>query len=114
MVRPDCHTDIPFKLVEQTLQLEYPLARNDNLPAALPRLFQCEIAQRQPVPIGRHGAHVTLAYLDQHAVQEVTHILLGHGEAGAVQQLLERLAVKPGRHFGRRSLHRRKIRGRQR
>ena len=40
--------------------------------------------------VGRHAAQGVLAQVEQQAVEVVAHVLLRHGEGGALQQLLER------------------------
>ena len=71
---------------EQTCQLEDALARHDHLVAIGVWDVRAERAHRQAMSVGGHGAQHAGVDLQQHAVQVVAHILLGHGETGPLDQ----------------------------
>src|SRR5690606_36773045 len=76
--------------LEQALQFLHALARDDDLALVLHRRFQRGVAQGQTVAIGGHAAQAGVGQVEQQAVEVVAHVLLGHGEGGALDQLLER------------------------
>ena len=77
MIRPQHHVHRPFPC-QQALQLEDPFARHDDLLFLQLRPFEHRLAQRQPVPIGRHRANMLPTCFQQHPVQVIPHILLRH------------------------------------
>ncbi len=64
--------------------------------------------------IGGHAAQGAVGQVEQQPVEIIAHVLLGHGEGGALDQLLQR-RFRHGDALGRFDLvHRGEIIGRQR
>ena len=82
--------DLPVTPLEQPLQLMHTLARQDQLSPGLDRLRQLRFAQRQAVTIGGDAAEHIGIEIHQQPVQVIAHILLGHGEAGSLDELAQR------------------------
>ena len=78
--------DVAILLSEQTCQLQDTFARHDHLMLAILLDGRLHGTHGQAVAIGGHGAQQAALYFQQHAVEVVAHILLGHGEAGALDQ----------------------------
>src|SRR3989338_261240 len=78
--------DAAILLSEQTSQFENTFARHDDLMTfnLLDRRFHG--AHGQAVTVGGNGAEDSGLYFQQHAVEVITHVLLGHGKAGAFDQ----------------------------
>ncbi|MOA03363.1 hypothetical protein D3C78_1228660 [compost metagenome] len=113
MVLAEDDADRLVRRGEQARQLEDALARHDDL--VLVGLLDAgfQRAQRQAVAIGGDRAEAAGVDLQQHAVEVVAHVLLGHGEAGALDQPAQ-LALRHGE--GQRTLaflHRGEVVGRQ-
>ena len=75
---------------DRELELGHALARHDDLALAGDRAIQRGLAQRQPMAVGGHAAQARIAQVEQQAVEVIAHVLLGHGERGALDQLLQR------------------------
>ncbi|MNQ44405.1 hypothetical protein D3C85_581590 [compost metagenome] len=86
MVLAEDDTDFTVLLGKQTGQFKNTLARHDNLVAL--DTFDAGIhgAHRQAMAVGGYGTQDAGVHFQQHAVEVVAHILLGHGEAGALDQ----------------------------
>ncbi len=90
MVCPEHHVDRAFTR-QQPLQFQYAFARHDDLLLVQTRPVQLRLAQRQPVPVGGHRADVLTARFQQHPIQVVPHVLLGHRKMRLVDQPAQHL-----------------------
>src|SRR3990167_3546544 len=86
MVLAENDTDAAVLLGEQARQFENTLARHDDLVAFNLLDGGVHGAHGQTVTVGGNGAEDTGLHFQQHAVEVIAHVLLGHGEAGALDQ----------------------------
>ena len=87
--------DLGILVVEQTRQFQNTLARNDHLVAI--GLFDAGLHRThgQAMAIGGDGTQHAAGHFDQHAVEVIAHVLLGHGECAALDELAQ-LALRDG------------------
>ncbi|MNZ44151.1 hypothetical protein D3C78_617750 [compost metagenome] len=86
MVLAQDDTDHTFRVGQQACQFEDTFAWHDDLVAII-LLDRCAHgAQRQAVTVSGHSSQGVAGNLQQHTVEVVAHILLGHGETGALDQ----------------------------
>jgi len=76
--------------VQQALQLQHALARDDDLAPRLGVELDPGLAQRQAMAVGGDAAQRLFAQVQQGAVEVVAHVLVRHREGRAVDQFLER------------------------
>src|SRR3990167_6357179 len=86
MVLAENDADAAVLFGKQTGQFENTFARHDDLMAfnLLDRCFHR--THGQTVTVGGNGAEDAGLYFQQHAVEVITHVLLGHGKTGALDQ----------------------------
>ena len=86
MVLAKNDADAAVLLGEQTSQFENTFARHNDLMAfnLLDRRFHR--THSQTVTVGGYRAEDAGLYFQQHAVEVITHVLLGHGKTGAFDQ----------------------------
>ena len=68
-------------------------------------------AHRQTVPVSGHGTDDPGRDFQQHAVEVITHVLLGHGEAGAFDQATQFALLQAAGQRARAFFHCREIVG---
>ena len=101
-------------VLEQALHFQHRLARHDDL-MALGDAVGLGGAVRQAVAVGGHGAHTARLEHQQHAIEVVADILLGHGEVHHVEQVAQHALRHAQRHVPLFGLgHGRELAGRQR
>ncbi|KAG1532373.1 hypothetical protein G6F50_016240 [Rhizopus delemar] len=109
----DFQLDLAITAFQQALQFGHALARHDDLALGPAGLGQIGFTQRQAMTVRGDGTQGVTAQIEQQAVEVVAHILLGHRERGAFDQLLQgRFAdghALGGFHF----VHRREVVGGQ-
>ena len=75
-------------IVQEALQLEEALARNDDAALELEVAGELTLDEREAVTVGGHHAHLgALARLEEHAVQDVARLVVADGVAGLLDHL---------------------------
>ena len=111
MVAPQLYAKIALP-GQQSLQLQHPLARHDDLLLRQITTINADLGKREPVTVRGDGPQQLSSRLQQQAVQVVPDILLRHRKVRLVQQTSQRVLghherltgadVLDGREFGRR------------
>ena len=98
---------------KQALQFGHTLAWDDDLALGPSRLLQRCLTQGQAVAVGGHTAQGGPVEVEQQAVEVVAHVLLGHGEGSALDQLLQAGFGHANAFGGFDFIHRGEVIGRQ-
>ncbi|MNJ36675.1 hypothetical protein D3C77_314720 [compost metagenome] len=94
MVLTQDDADHAIRLGKQTRQLKDTFARHDDLVTVGLADISGHRAHSQTVTVGGHSTQGVGRHFQQHTVEVVTHVLLGHGEAGAFDQTTQTALLK--------------------
>ncbi|MNS89747.1 hypothetical protein D3C72_1237680 [compost metagenome] len=113
MAAADFQLDLAIAAFQQTLQFGHALARHDDLALGTAGLGQIGFAQGQAMAVGGDGAQRITAQVEQQAVEVIAHVLLGHRERSALNQLLQGGFADRNTLGGFHFVHRREVVGGQ-
>lgn len=80
------NADVAIRFGQQTCQFKDTFTRHDHLVTVRLTDISTHRAHCQTMTVGGHGTDDAFRHFQQHAVEVVTHVLLGHREAGALDQ----------------------------